>query len=184
MPPFIDDRCVHRAGERVRREECGSSARWLFSRARGAGTDWGLRPLSLPPHTPASHRYSGDDTYTPKRLLPAHKNEHTPAVRHMFSSMAPIMCHHDLGPHWYMTDAMFRSCENYCKSKLLNWKRTLMWIRVYYTTKLPALISLNVNMATWEPLVFECVQNPIIYMCMYKATTWPGTSSHHRNQVL
>lgn len=58
-PPPVDDRCVHGAGDCVRREECFATAGWLLGRARGPGTDWGLWALSLPPHPPPSHRYPG-----------------------------------------------------------------------------------------------------------------------------
>lgn len=81
-PPPIDDRCVHGAGERVRREECAAAAGRLLGRARGPRTDWGLRALSLPAHTSPSHRYSGADTHG--QTL---KYTHTTNV-HMLSSMA------------------------------------------------------------------------------------------------
>ena len=62
-PPPVDDRCVHRAGERVRREEHVATAWWLLSRARGPRTDWSLRALSLPPHPSPTRRYCRGPTH-------------------------------------------------------------------------------------------------------------------------
>lgn len=60
VPPPVDGRRVHGAGERVRRgeERVGGAAARLLGGAGGRGTDRGLRALALPPHPPPPHRYS------------------------------------------------------------------------------------------------------------------------------